>query len=184
MAVRPTSNAPTQWPMPPTSRPSYATTLPANPYDGQEAILVDSLSNPSYQWRFRYNAASTSAYKWEFIGGSPWMILPLSYTPAGANAHYDDMAAGSILTLPRAGDYILSTGAGLNANSNGVYLGFSYDHNTRVGQQPTSSEGSIFLQIRVTFSAAGQQVGNTFFCSNTATLFQRRTLSAQPIRVS
>ena len=42
----------------------YGTTLPASPVDGQEAILVDSVTNPTYQWRFRYNAGSTSAYKW------------------------------------------------------------------------------------------------------------------------
>ena len=51
--------------------PSYGISLPASPVNGQEAILVDSLSNPTYQWRFRYNAVSSSAYKWEFMGGAP-----------------------------------------------------------------------------------------------------------------
>jgi len=53
------------------AKPSYGTTLPATPVDGQEHILVDSLTAPSYQWRFRYNAGSASAYKWEFVGGFP-----------------------------------------------------------------------------------------------------------------
>ena len=50
----------------------YGTTFPVSPADGQEAILVDSVTNPSYQWRFRYNAGSSSPYKWEFVGGPPW----------------------------------------------------------------------------------------------------------------
>src|SRR6516165_9884547 len=49
----------------------YGTSLPASPFDGQEAILVDSVTNPSYQWRFRFNAGSTSAYKWECVGATP-----------------------------------------------------------------------------------------------------------------
>ena len=48
----------------------YGTILPASPIDGQEYTLVDSLTNPSYQWRFRWNAGSSSAYKWEFVGGT------------------------------------------------------------------------------------------------------------------
>ena len=50
----------------------YGTSLPASPFNGQEAILVDSTTNPTWEWRFRYNANSSSAYKWEFIGGTPY----------------------------------------------------------------------------------------------------------------
>ena len=70
LCVRPTSAAPTPWPRANTIT-SYNTSLPTSPVDGQEAILVDSVTNPTYIWHFRYNAGSTSAYKWEFIGGAP-----------------------------------------------------------------------------------------------------------------
>ena len=30
---------------------AYGTTLPASPLNGDEAVLVDSVTNPSYQWR-------------------------------------------------------------------------------------------------------------------------------------
>jgi len=50
---------------------SYGTSLPSSPVDGQEFTLVDSLTNPFWQWRFRYNAGNSTAYKWEFIGGAP-----------------------------------------------------------------------------------------------------------------
>lgn len=54
---------------------SYNTTLPGSPVDGQEAILVDSVTNPTYVWRLRYNAGSASAYKWEFIGGTDYYAV-------------------------------------------------------------------------------------------------------------
>jgi hypothetical protein len=91
----------------------YGTSLPASPYDGQEAVLVDSISNPSYQWRFRYNAGSASSYKWEFIGGSPKIF---NYDAGGAlmnNAAFSTAsgwfwwvnASGSVFPVQRPGDY-------------------------------------------------------------------------------
>lgn len=84
---------------------NYGTQLPSNPTDGQEAILVDSISNPSYTWRFRYNASSTSAYKWEFIGGADYLIgASASYTTPASDTTWKD-GNGPSFTLPRAGIY-------------------------------------------------------------------------------
>lgn len=81
----------------PTLAVAYGTTLPSSPADGQEAVLVDSLTNPTYQWRFRYNTANTTPYKWEFIGGSPMYAR-------------NNGMGGVSLTLPRAGVYTLAHG--------------------------------------------------------------------------
>ncbi len=87
------------------------TTLPTSPVDGQEAILVDNVSNALYQWRFRYNASNTSAYKWEFVGGAP-ASRPVSL-PGGGSAMTPDGVwtdfANSI-TVSRAGIYIVEGG--------------------------------------------------------------------------
>jgi hypothetical protein len=85
---------------------AYGTTLPAAPFDGQEAILVDSLTNPNYQWRFRYNAGSSSAYKWEFIGGPPKFTAGVSPTTG--------------IVAPRAGDYMWEWM--VNAHSTALYF--------------------------------------------------------------
>jgi hypothetical protein len=79
--------------------PAYGITLPAAPVDGQEAILVDSLTVPTYTWRFRYNAGSTSAYKWEFIGGAP------SAAKAEANLQGNGTFFTGGVPYPRAGDW-------------------------------------------------------------------------------
>lgn len=97
----------------------YGTTLPASPVDGQEAILVDSLTNPSYQWRFRYNAGSSSAYKWEFIGGAPWSATVAASETTGSGIPADLTTVGPSLALPRAGDYIFTFGAEVSNSAAG-----------------------------------------------------------------
>jgi hypothetical protein len=107
----------------PTLKVPYGTTLPASPVDGQEAVLVDSITNPSYQWRFRYNAGSTSPYKWEFVGGAPLRQTPSGPTvinglgtQIGASGFY--YSPGMQLSLPRAGDWQVD--ASITFNTNGA----------------------------------------------------------------
>lgn len=73
---------------------SLVTTLPGSPTDGQEVILVDSTSNPTYNFRMRYNAGSSSAYKWECVGD-------------GGGA----LEGTTTITIPRAGDWMVEIGA-------------------------------------------------------------------------
>ena len=91
---------------------AYGTSLPASPVNGQEAILVDSVTNPSYQWRFRYNASSTSAYKWEFVGGSPWVLQSGSISSMTLSAWV--IASTTNFTLGRAGEYYVRIGGYLS----------------------------------------------------------------------
>jgi hypothetical protein len=84
---------------------AYATSLPAAPYDGQEAILVDSLTAPTYQWRFRYNAGSTSTYKWEFIGGAPLVNQPGGTQAITISSAYQTF--GPTITVLRSGIYVV-----------------------------------------------------------------------------
>src|SRR5262245_16485484 len=110
LCVAPTNAAPVPW----TSVGSnYGTSFPASPADGAEFVLVDSVTAPTYTWRFRYNAGSTSPYKWEYIGGTPARHdiqtdqLVQSTTPA------DLATVGPTLTIPRAGDYDVAWGCKL-----------------------------------------------------------------------
>jgi len=102
MCVRQTTKRPTPWAA--SQAASYGTSLPASPIDGQEAVLVDSLTSPTYQWRFRYNANSTSLYKWEFVGGAPIYIYA-SDAPAVASGWA--IVATPQVTPPRPGVYLI-----------------------------------------------------------------------------
>jgi hypothetical protein len=105
----------------------YGTTLPASPFHGQEAILVDSITNPSYQWMFRYNANSTSAYKWEFIGGAPATSYVDTNEPiiAAAGGYGDLATLGPSFTLPRSGEYDLSLQVWANIGNASNWVGVS-----------------------------------------------------------
>lgn len=53
---------------------SYGTSFPADPADGEIAKLVDSVSDPSISWNFRFNARSLHVHRWEFQGGSRQVV--------------------------------------------------------------------------------------------------------------
>jgi len=89
---------------------SYGTTLPGSPVDGQEAILVDSVTAPTYQWRFRYNAGG-GTYKWEFVGGSPLASEVYTLESTASGTYVDLTTVGPQVTLPRSGDYDFHFGA-------------------------------------------------------------------------
>ena len=79
------------------------------PVDGLEVYLrVDDAAG--VLWHLRYNASSSSAYKWEFLGGPPLH----AFTAAGAgvaSGSYADVGGGvPALTLPLAGDYLVRHG--------------------------------------------------------------------------
>jgi len=94
----------------------YVTSFPSSPVDGQICILVDSKTNPSYQWMFRYNGQSASTYKWEFIGGAPWMAH-------GSDGVWTAMAVSANnyilprINAPRSGDYTCVAGSQVQSGS-------------------------------------------------------------------
>jgi len=92
----------------------YGTSLPVSPVDGQEAILVDSLTAPTYQWRFRYNAGSSSAYKWEFVGGAPPRVASAASQSISSTSPVSFSPAVSA-TLARAGEYRVTISAQIDA---------------------------------------------------------------------
>jgi hypothetical protein len=113
----------------PFSAVGYGTALPSAPFNGQEFVLVDSTTNPTYQWRFRYNAGSGSAYKWEFIGGTPIIAEVATSETTGSTGSYVALTtAGPSVVLPVAGDYVVEVGARMNgfATSGGAGR-MSYD---------------------------------------------------------
>ena len=127
----------------------YGTTLPASPVDGQEAVLVDSTTNPSYQWRLRYNAGSTSTYKWGFIGGAPFIAITTTASPAGGA--WTTVAS---FTCPRAGIYaIAGSVTGTHAAAGNVAAGIG-------------KNGAISYQAAGTTTGAGAQYAATYQANN------------------
>jgi hypothetical protein len=188
IAVNPgTANTP---PAPQTVAPLViymGTTLPATPFDGQEAILVDSVISPTFQWRFRYVAAK-STNKWVFIGGvAIGSVITADVTTT--SAAYVDLAGGPSLTIPVAGDYDFHFGTYLQ-NTGGNYQGFAQLNVGGVAQFPevllNSSNGlygSGSTRARVAAVAAGATAKLQYKTGGSTAHYGYRFLYAEPIAV-
>lgn len=99
--------------------PALVTTLPTSPNDGQEVIyLVNATTQAGVLWRLRYNATATT-YKWEFLGGAPMTARTQATSVANATSGWGDGTApntGPALTVPLAGDYMISCWARVAAS--------------------------------------------------------------------
>ena len=95
----------------------YGTSLPTSPVDGQECILVDSLTVPSYQWHMRYNAQGTTSNKWECIGGMSKTIQQWANINMAVNNTWTPIPTMAALTAPYPGLYEVCWGANLQIGS-------------------------------------------------------------------
>jgi len=97
------------------------TSLPLAPVNGQQVVLTDSLTASTYNWWLIYNSASSSSYKWEFIGGSPKTATNYATGDAQTTANTWQILTNSpTLTVPRAGDYWVRAFEGLTNNTGAV----------------------------------------------------------------
>ena len=182
----------------------YGTSLPAAPVDTLEYILVDSLTLPTYQWRFRYNAGSANTDKWDFVGGPP-SLSEVATTETTASTTYVALATGQTLVLPRAGVYQISVGAQAFLSSFTVnsteHFWASYDnggsaaidgdagYGTASGGFQTAGfqipSGSTLLKTsRKTIAASPTTLTCKFKVTSGTGTFLNRWISATPVRVS
>lgn len=173
---------------------AYGTSLPGSPVDGQEAVLVDSTANPSYQWRFRYNAGSSSAYKWEFVGGASAASYVATDESCSSGVDVDLATVGPSLTLPRGGDYLIGGSVGIH----GATAVYGVATLTKNGTSILSGIQSVIVAV-VAFSnaygmaglspirancAANDLIRLMYHTSGAAASFYNRALSVTPVRVA
>lgn len=77
----------------------------STPYDGMEVLITDAFSNPAFMWHFRYNSGSSSAYKWECLGGSPFVNYSSASQAVNVVNTWQNIVSSAI-TPPRSGEYI------------------------------------------------------------------------------
>lgn len=189
LCIKPTTAAPVAWPGGPTiappQLPTYGTTLPAAPVDGQEHILVDSATAPSYQWRLRYNAGSTSAYKWEFVGGAP--AWGGDSTVIGMTGDAAWHPTGMQFTLVRAGVYDFSFTARGQGGTSTYTMGLSIAGATPTNDVHTSNTNSTWNNVsrdRQRLTVAAGNVVALWYNTSSAQNLDNRTFSCQPVRIS
>jgi hypothetical protein len=168
----------------------YSTSLPGSPYDGQVYTLVDSTTTPTYQWTFRYNAGSSSTFKWEFIGGAPaYAAVETAQTTASATPA-DLTTVGPSFTVPRAGDYLIryNVDAGNNGAGNTDVItlmknGVEVDRMVQAISVATG-QAAIMREILLTGLAASDAFKLQYFVTGGTATLQKRRLTVIPARVS
>jgi hypothetical protein len=176
----------------------YGITLPpATPYDGQECILTDSLTNPAYAWRLRYNAASAFANKWEYIGGEGKLQQTNTIDGGAAgNSVWTSFGpnAGPSFTVPRSGVYRAEWGVsavGIGAGTTG-YVGLSVGGvnpatlvttETLKFSQTAIAGASTLVELTVSAVNAIQMVMRDEDSTRRLT-YEKRWLYVRPVRLS
>jgi hypothetical protein len=172
--------------------PTYATTLPGSPTDGQEVVLVDSTTNPTYQWRFRFNNGSANTDKWECVGGTP-LYAEVTTAETTSSASYAALAtAGPTVTTPRAGVYVVEHGFRVSTTAGAVTIVMSYDIG---GTGAVDADGIITTGNAVGFGGMSRRRVKSGIAASTALTskykttagpigFADRWISILPVRVS
>jgi len=172
---------------------TYGTTPPASPNDGDMWIFPADATN-GVNWQFRYDAGSASASKWEYVGGPPLLsAVGATETTATASAWTNVATPGPIVTIPRAGDYMLQIQAMLfkTAADTNVQVAVGVGDFTAT---LFSVIGSVYASGAVVFPNATQRVAGIaasaalrlkYWQTAAGTMsVGNRTLLVTPVRVS
>jgi hypothetical protein len=111
---------------------SFVTTLPASPVDGQEVYYQsttagtgggasNSMADAGAVWHLRYRAASSSAYKWEFVGGGAVSAIQTAGLTTVTATTYATDAGAPVITLGLAGDYDATFSVQMTDNQTTAY---------------------------------------------------------------
>lgn len=171
-----------------------ATTLPASPVTGQQAILTDSLTAPTYNWLFQYDTAISGTYKWRFIGGNQATVWIATSEGTTVVAAWVDLATvGPTFTIPRNGDYLVGISASGNHSAAGatLYTGLTINATTGSVPQPygtiTAANAAISMSSLGTPQTlvAADVLKVQYFSSSAGTAnWLRRSLTVVPVKVA
>jgi hypothetical protein len=167
------------------------TSLPSAPIDGQEIRYVADATN-GVIWNLRYRAASSSTYKWEFIGGGSLMDYQ-----SGVLSFTDNTFGGAVANTPSVtvnipGVYLIQFGAymyGTTTTARNLRMGVdgcgisATDTESVVADQVTSVMGvQAMNQFRATLTTTGT-LSCKYKTSALTSQAQMRSLNIIPIRV-
>jgi hypothetical protein len=178
----------------PSGGASVVTSLPATPFDGQEVVLVDSLTVPTYGWRLKYVASITDAYKWVYSGGSALRIKDDTLGAKAAPTAFSVAWAPS-LSIPRSGIYRISYGVFLYHTGGaggyaawGVRVGGGAMDANDAGQVHIDASGSVYgntlMNEREKTCVAGQAVDFLVLSNGPDTYYSQKFVDIVPMRIS
>jgi hypothetical protein len=172
------------------------TSLPSSPIDQQECIYVAD-ATLGVKWHLRYRLASGSSYKWEMVGGADLLAEVaggLVDTTLSTGGVFAAPAGGPTLTIPLAGDWLVTVGGNIAADGNTTDFYFSYAIGATaadVGDGTAGYSGTGGAAVRQdpqrtrrkTIAAAGTVLTFNWRSGGPARSYNR-FLRARPVRVT
>jgi len=193
MAANATSTTPTGWSMGRAATPlvTSAQMTALVPFDGQEILLIVDATN-GINWRFRYNSASASAYKWEFIGGPFWWTLVDTSEAPGSLSAWVELATVQRFQALRAGVYYVAYGCHVSrpATANAEHqIGVAVAAPTVARADYFSPDAvqrfvNIMAEETVTVATALDILKLQFRSFSAAGTYENRWMRVIPVRVS
>lgn len=178
--------------------PKLVSVLPSSPADDEEVYFqtADMVAAGISPWHLRYRAASTSAYKWEMLGGNFWSAAGAGITGLALLANTQTTYAGAArIVVPLAGDYMVQATAtvAMTSGASGATVEESRLHvNNEIGASVDMGMGVCFTNAGVPLSGfsrwnalvAGTNLVNYFANSLAGNMNVRYDrLAVRPIRV-
>jgi len=171
--------------------PTFVTSLPVSATDGQEIYYQADATN-GIIWHLRYNAGSASSFKWEFVGGAPFVSASQTATSTtGTGASYsptlNDGTGVVGVTVPLAGDYVASAHVSAFAASlvgSGVGVGTAAVASVApfvVGSSGGYGSGS--LTARMNGLTANVKIQLYYLYASVVVNYANRDLTVLPVRV-
>jgi hypothetical protein len=170
-------------------RVTYGTTPPVSPADGDKWVFPFD-ATAGVIWEFRYRTASSSSYKWEFVGGGDAYALVTALETIGATGVWSDLATvGPLVILPRSGDYDVIAYAQPQGPA-GATMQAAISRGTAVAVNATAITSpslnaytNLVVTSRVTV-AASDDLRLRYQTSALTTYFANRWLRVRPVRIS
>lgn len=164
---------------------AIVTSLPTNPRDGQEVNYLADATN-GYVWHLKYRAKSASAYKWEFLGGTP-LYASVETGEASASTVYVDLATvGPSIAIPREGDYLYDWGCFAVPDTAGASAFMSPNSSDASVTQVTAGAGNTGVSagrsLRFTAVTVGTKTMKYRVTSGNGSWYYR-WFKATPIRI-
>jgi hypothetical protein len=158
-----------------------ATTLPGSPTNGQQAILTDSTTAPTYQWLLQYDTTISDSYKWRYIGGVPYDQTGDTNVVSGS---FTDVLS---FTVPRAGiyQYDFRGWADLTAGASTSVMNFIVAGVTVTTSSTVQPRNQVIFWSADTGSLAASDVIRLAIHSNgTDTAYVKSAITINPVRIA
>jgi hypothetical protein len=179
--------------------PTYETSLPGSPTDGQEIYYQDTgqMATDGIVWHLRYRSGG-GTYKWEFVGGSALRGSSAAEPTLTNKTTFQDLDGSPVIvTLPLAGEYEVVAAAQIVMSGTG-FAQYAYaitNSSNTVQSEATAAlsafmegasgtSGNVYANNLYTISTAGWKLrerGRTG--GNYSAIYARRRVIVRPIRV-